>query len=145
PAVVLGSLVLNVTNFIGQAEAFPLHPLFSRSALHGCCISPLFSLASIVRDHGRVHPVIRKSAGLCLSLLRPHRHSRLPERAVSTGAGGVLPPSGSGPPGDEQRSAHSTHPRLPGLGGGLRPQPSHPHGVGRKGSAQRRLRITATE
>jgi hypothetical protein len=39
---VLGSLVLNVANFIGQAEAFPLHPLLSRSALHGAC-SPLFS------------------------------------------------------------------------------------------------------
>jgi hypothetical protein len=26
-------------NFIGQAEAFPLHPLFSRSALHSACVS----------------------------------------------------------------------------------------------------------
>src|SRR5271166_6099349 len=34
----------------------------------------LFSLASIVREHGRIHPVIWKSAGLCLPLLRPHRH-----------------------------------------------------------------------
>src|SRR6266853_5648976 len=123
----LGSLVLNVTNLIGQAEAFSLYLLLSRSALHGSCASSPFFLASIVRDHGRVHAVIRKSAGLRLSLLRPHRHSRLLERSVSTRAGGVFRPSGSGPPGGEQRSAQPTHRGLPGLGGSLRPQPSPPY------------------
>ena len=109
----LGRFVLKLTNFIGQAEAFPLPPLFSRSALPSSATHRFLSLASRVRDHGRVPSVIRKSAGLCLPLLRPHGHSRLPERAVPTRAGGVLPPSGSGPPRGEQRSAQATHPRLP--------------------------------
>src|SRR5437016_14369686 len=37
----LGRLVLKVTNFIGQAEAFPLPPLFSRSALPKFCDPPV--------------------------------------------------------------------------------------------------------
>src|SRR5208337_923862 len=141
-AIVIGSLRLDVANLVGEAEALALHPLLSRSLLASAATHRLFSLASIVREHGRVHPVVRKSAGLCLPLLRPHRHPRLSERSVSTGTSGLFLPRRSGPAGGEQRSAPPTHPRLPGLGGGLRPQPSPSHGVGRKGSAQRRLRLT---
>jgi len=33
PAIVLGSFVLDVANFVGEAEVFALHPALSRSVL----------------------------------------------------------------------------------------------------------------
>src|SRR5580704_4574704 len=88
-SVVLGRPVLDVADLIGQPNAAAFHDPLARATLDR------FSIPTGSRGvcHGPVHPTVRQLAGLRLPLLRPHRHIRLPQRAVAARAGGELLPS----------------------------------------------------
>src|SRR5437667_10942555 len=75
-AVVIGGPALNIAHLIGQPKALALDDPLARST------PDRFSTASGSGGdcHGIVHPAVRRSAGLCLPLLRPHSHLRLPQR-----------------------------------------------------------------
>src|SRR5258707_996635 len=121
--VVLGSPTLNVVDLIGNAKTLAVHHTFALSPFDLLSTCPACRGAG----HGTLHPVIRPLAGVRLSLLRPHRHSRLPDAALPARARGLLPSRGHWRPGDHQGDFKRAHQPLPELGGGLRPQSSHPH------------------
>src|SRR6516225_1092994 len=68
---VVGCPTLNVADFIGETKALAIHHALARSTLDaGVC-------------HGTFHQIVRRLAAIRLPLLRPHSHSRLPQRAVT--------------------------------------------------------------
>src|SRR3984893_10726480 len=93
---------------------------------------------------GEVHKAVWQPACICIPLLRPHRHPRLPERIVTTRSGGVFLPSGGRCAGCGQDYPLATHRRLPEVGGGLWPQSQDSHRMGREGCTQGGLRATSS-
>src|SRR5213595_3708804 len=75
---------------------------------------------------------------LCITVLIALSSTAI-SRVVAARAGGLLLPGSGGCAGDQQRGPLPPDPRLPGLGGGLRLQPRHPHRRGRVGGAEERL------
>src|SRR6202040_2258165 len=75
---------------------------------------------------------------VCLPLLRPHCHLRLPQRAVAARAGCVLLPSDRRRLNGQQGDPEPAYRRLPELGRSLRPQSSPADPMGREGRAQGR-------
>ena len=131
-SVVVSGPVLDIAHLVGQPNATAFHDPLARATLGR------FSIPTGSRGvcHGPVHPAVRQLAGLRLPLLRPHRHIRLPQRAVAARAGGELLPSSRWRSRGQQRDPEPAHRRLPELGGSLRTQSSHPDRMGRKGRAQ---------
>src|SRR5713101_7184065 len=89
---------------------------------------------------GDVHKAVWQPACLCIPLLRPHRHQRVPEWFVAARAGSLLFPRCRRCSGGRQDCPESTHRTVPELGGGLRRQSPASHRVGREGRAQGGLR-----
>src|SRR6478609_6275463 len=107
---VVGCPTLNVADFIGETKALAVHHALARSTLDaGVC-------------HGTFHQIVRRLAAIRLPLLRPHCHSRLPQRAVTARTGGALFPKGRWHSCAQQRDLEPANGRLPELGRGLRPQ-----------------------
>src|SRR5262245_44880110 len=72
-SVVSGCAPLNVAYLIGEAKVFALDHALARSTPEG----------SSGGGHGTLPQAVRRSSGLRLPLLRPHRHPRLLERSVT--------------------------------------------------------------
>ena len=135
-SVMVGGPLLDVAHLVGQPNAAAFHDPLARA-------TRLADFRSLPGSrgvwHGPVHPAVRRLAGLRLPLLRPHRHIRLPQRAVATRAGGELLPSSRWRPRGQQGDPGPTaHCRLSELGGSLRTQSSHPARVGRKRACARK-------
>src|ERR1700733_15239742 len=131
-SVVLGRAGRDIAHLIVQPNCAAFHDPLARATL-GRFLNPTGSRGVC---HGPVHPAVRRLAGLRLPLLRPHRHIRLPQRAVATRAGGELLPSSRWRSRGEQGDPEPAHRRLSELGGSLRTQSWHPDRVGRKGGPQ---------
>src|SRR6201989_1221724 len=129
--IVLSGPAQNVANFVGEAKVLAVHHAPAGSALDR------FS-TPVGAYHGIIHQAGRQPPGVRLPLLRPHCHSRLPQRPVAARAGGVLLPAGARRSGGEQGNLEPAHRRLPKLGGSLRPQSSYSDRLGREGRAQGR-------
>src|SRR4029077_11655650 len=132
--VMVGGAPLDVADLVGETEALAIDPALAGSTSDGCSAHT----ESHGGCHGRVHQAVRQSAGVCLPLLRPHCHSRLPQRPVTARAGGALRPQSRRRSRGQQGDLEPAYRRLSELGGSLRPQPSHPHRVGREGCSQGR-------
>src|SRR5258708_1133546 len=104
---VVGCSTLNVADLIGETEALAVHHALARSTLDaGVC-------------HGTFHQVVRRLAAIRLPLLRPHCHSRLPQRAVTARTGGALFPKGRWHSCAQQRELEPANGRT-----GSRPSPA---------------------
>src|ERR1700746_2512862 len=109
---VLSTPTLNVVDLIGKPKTLAVHHTFARSPFDPLKTCP-------ARDgvgHGTLHPAVRPPAGLRLSLLRPHRHSRLSDAAQPPRARGPLLPRGQWRPGDHQGDFKRAPQSLPELG-----------------------------
>src|SRR4029077_6371881 len=94
-AVVVGGAALNIAHLVGETKTLALDDPLARSSHDS------FSTASgpCGDCHGIVHSAVRRPARLCLPLLRPHCHLRLPPRSLGACAGCALSPSlGDRPP-----------------------------------------------
>src|SRR5215472_12871328 len=110
--VVLGRAPLNVAHLVGKAKTLAVHYTLARSpgnplATRSAC--PGFR-------HGTLHPAVRPPAGVCLSLLRPHRHSRLPDWSLAARARRPLLSQRDRRPGDQQGDPKRADPALPEVG-----------------------------
>src|SRR5215471_18379335 len=110
--VVLGSPLLNVAHLVGKPKTLAIYHTWARSPLNPF---PTWSACRGV-GHGTLHPLVRPSAGVRLSLLRPHRHSRLPDGPLPARARGLLLPRGWRRAGNHQGDIKRAHQPLPGLG-----------------------------
>src|SRR5499427_9879750 len=106
PFVVLGGTPLNVADLVGKAKTLAVHHTCARSPFNPCPSRR----ACCGLGHGTLQPPVRPPAGLCLPLLRPHRHSRLPDRSLAARARRLLLPRGdrhsSNHQGDSKRADH---------------------------------------
>ena len=105
----VGGAPLDVADLVGETEALAIDPALAGSTSlmvvrpipdpHGGC-------------HGRVQQAVRQSSGVCLPLLRPHCHSRLPQRPVTARAGGALRPQSRRRSRGQQGNLERAHSRL---------------------------------
>jgi hypothetical protein len=93
---VLGGPTLNVADLVGKAKTLAVHHTFARSTFDPVATLPGFCGVG----HGIIHPAVRLTGGVRLSLLRPHRHSRLSNRSVTARPSGALLPTGRRRSGD---------------------------------------------
>src|SRR6185436_14860414 len=94
-SIVIGGAADDIADLIDETEVCALDHALAWTAFAFAAVAcwPSFP-RHCGACHGRVHPAVRQSLDLCLSLLRPHCHSWLSWRPVAARAGGALLPSG---------------------------------------------------
>src|SRR5436190_2573406 len=132
-----------------QARATSLLFTRSESALAGspapltppaACPMILLLKQNLEATDGVIREAVRQPAGLCIPLLRPHRHPWLPERLVPPRAGGLLFPRCRGRARGRQDRPQSANRRVSAMGSGIRSQSPDPHRVGSERCPQRGVR-----